>query len=83
MTLDQRRALVDTISGHLAEMGVDELRVVELLARRLGMGAKLYGVLNLADDPRDWLKEAIEEAADLPIYLALWLLKRLMAMAAR
>lgn len=56
-------------------LGEDELRVLTFLAKRLGVGAVQYGPLNLAADPRDWKKEAAEEAADLAIYTAFRALK--------
>lgn len=52
------------------DLGDDELRVLVLIAKRLQMGAKQYGILNVACDPRDWAKEAGEEFLDATVYLA-------------
>jgi hypothetical protein len=71
MSLDQRRALVDTIAGRLSELGVDELRVLDRIAARLQVGQKQYGELRLDTDTRDWTEEALQEALDLSVYLAI------------
>jgi hypothetical protein len=71
MTLDARRALVDTIGGRLAELGVDELRVLDRIAARLQIGQRQYGELDIATDARDWTEEALQEALDLSVYLAI------------
>jgi hypothetical protein len=55
----------------LAELGEQERAVLLVLARRLLAGQRCYGRLDLAKDPRDWRKEATEEAADLAIYMAI------------
>lgn len=36
-----------------ADLGPDELSVLVLIARRLQLGAKVYGALHIEDDPRD------------------------------
>lgn len=59
-----------------AKLGPDERRVLAVLADRLGMGQRTYGLLNIAGDPRDWTREAVEEARDLAVYLAAELLRR-------
>jgi len=55
--------LIDALSG-------DELRIVELQARRLVAGRREYGTLKLDGDPRDFIVEAIEEMVDGAQYLA-------------
>jgi len=57
-------------------LGADEVRTLLYLARRLEMGAKQYGVLDLAGDRRDWDDEARAETADLAVYATLALLTR-------
>lgn len=39
------------------------------------MGAKQYGVLNIAKDKRDWKEEAAQEILDLAVYAAIGTLK--------
>ena len=56
------------------DLGTDERRVLEAIAARLQMGAGTYGALAIAGDPRDWRKEAREEALDAAVYLAIDLL---------
>ena len=48
-------------------LGSDELRVLEAIRARLRMGATAYGAFDVQGDPRDWTKEAAEEALDLAI----------------
>lgn len=47
----------------------DEEKVMESIRGRLELGYRQYGQLDLALDSRDLLKEAIEEAADMSVYL--------------
>jgi hypothetical protein len=54
----------------LDELGPEEHEVLLVLGRRLLAGQRQYGRLDLARDPRDWKREAAEEAADLAIYTA-------------
>lgn len=53
----------------VAQLEPDAVRVMERIAERLVMGRKQYGDLDLTK-PRDWKKEAREEALDLSVYLA-------------
>jgi hypothetical protein len=71
MTFDARLALVDTIAGRCTELGVDELRVLDRIAARLQVGRRQYGELHIARDGRDWTEEALQEALDLSVYLAI------------
>jgi hypothetical protein len=57
-------------------LGKDERRVLLLIARRLAAGARLYGVLNVQGDRRDWQKEATEELLDGCVYLACETIRR-------
>jgi hypothetical protein len=57
----------------IAELADEERAVLLVLARRLLAGQRTYGRLDLARDARDWRKEAAEEAADLAIYTAIWI----------
>jgi hypothetical protein len=55
----------------LDELGVDETRVLARIARRLQIGAEVYGELEVAFDRRDFRKkEAREELEDALVYLA-------------
>ena len=72
MTSDLRQHIASTC----AELGVDELRVIDLIASRLLVGLKQYGALNIAEDRRDWRAQADEEWADAAVYAAIDLLKR-------
>jgi hypothetical protein len=55
----------------VAELGPEELLVLEALARRLLAGQRAYGRLDLAHDGRDWRKERGEELADALVYTAI------------
>ena len=53
------------------ELGLDEVRVLVRIARRLVVGAEEYGHLEVALDRRDFrTKEAREELEDALVYLA-------------
>lgn len=75
MTLPERRALVETIAGRLAELGVDELRVLDRIAQRLQMGQRQYGELHIASDGRDWREELAQELLDASVYAAIATIK--------
>lgn len=47
----------------------DEGKVLSMLSRRLELGEAQYGALDVHDD-RDKVREAIEEALDMSVYLA-------------
>ena len=64
-TLDDIRA---SIAAHCAQLGADELDLLEHIARRLVMGGRTYGPLNLETDNRDWDREAEEELVDAMVY---------------
>ncbi len=51
-------------------MDVDELRVLELIARRITFGKREYGTLELETDGRNWRQERSEELADDDVYHA-------------
>lgn len=53
-----------------ADLGVGELKVLYRIAERLKEGQRIYGLLDLAADRRDWDREAQQEAMDLSVYLA-------------
>jgi len=60
-----------------ADLGADELRVLARIARRLAMGARQYGALDVVRDARDFDgKEAREEIEDSLVYFACAWLKR-------
>jgi hypothetical protein len=60
----------------VAELGFGEVCVLTRIARRLAMGERLYGRLDLANDTRDFRKEAREEIEDFLVYAACGWLKR-------
>lgn len=72
MVIDEHlRRLVDRAK----RLGPDELTVLVLVAERLATGRKQYGPLQVATDRRDFAREALEEAADLAVYVAARLLQ--------
>jgi hypothetical protein len=56
-------------------LGRDELAVLVLVAERLRVGRRRYGALRVDNDPRDFQREALEEAADLAVYAMAGLLR--------
>lgn len=74
-------ALRDVV-GHLGDLEGDELELIRLAAYRLRLGRHAYGQLDVDAPGRDWRAEAVEEAADLAIYLLADLLRRQRAGAA-
>lgn len=69
-----RKAEPDRLRDVIEQLGDDERRVLTLIAERLLMGQSQYGVLDMATDPRDWRKEALEECADGLVYAAVALM---------
>lgn len=67
----------DELAALLPELGADEQRVLLTIAKRLAMGRKQYGALDLATDPRTWTNEAYEEALDMSNYLAMAMVRRM------
>lgn len=59
------------LAALIGELGVDERRVLLVLARRLLDGQKTYGLLDIANDRRDWRRERAEEFADSLVYGAI------------
>jgi hypothetical protein len=49
-------------------LGPDELRILLRVARRLQVGFERYGEMRLAQDTRDYQKEASEELLDWLVY---------------
>lgn len=60
----------ERILAALTELGPDEGAVLALVAERLVMGRRAYGELRPKTDPRDFTREALEEAADGLVYVA-------------
>ena len=58
-----------------ARLGVDEIELLCLLARRLRTGQRRYGRLALDGDRRDFRREALEEVADGLAYSAIALMR--------
>ena len=46
------------------------LEILDLIGKRLLVGEKKYGNENVANDGRDFVKEALEESLDLAVYVA-------------
>jgi|TARA_R100000501_G_C2511016_1_gene42574 hypothetical protein len=46
------------------------LRILDLIGKRLAKGEKRYGKENIASDGRDFIQESLEEALDCAVYLA-------------
>ena len=53
-----------------SQLCADELEVLTLLAERLLLGQRQYGLLRLANDSRDFRREARDELLDGCVYLA-------------
>lgn len=73
--LDEIDDLHTALDGAVATMGVDELRVLVALARRLHLGRQAYGELRIGADRRDWDAELRDELLDGLIYGTVALLK--------
>lgn len=71
MPNQDRFEILSELSVALTRLGDDELRVLQVIQRRLEAGQIQYGRLDLASDKRSWAKEASEEAADLLTYTAM------------
>jgi hypothetical protein len=69
------KSVVERVNELMFELGVDECKVLEALAKRLLEGQLSYGKLDLKHDPRDWRKERSMEVQDLLIYSAFLELK--------
>jgi len=54
----------------LEDLGPDEQRTIAFLARRLLLGQRQYGRLDLEHDARDFATERAEEIGDLLVYSA-------------
>lgn len=61
---------LDELVAIARALGPDERRVLTLIARRLALGRTQYGSFDLCVDRRNFLEEALHEAADLAVYLA-------------
>jgi hypothetical protein len=55
----------------VGELGTEERAVLLVLARRLLLGQRTIGLLRVATDGRDWLRERSEELQDVLIYTAI------------
>ena len=70
------RSALGNLQAVLAELGPDEVRVIEYLARRLLEGQREYGRIDLVADPRDFARERCAEIGDLLVYSAFQALRR-------
>lgn len=52
----------------------DSEEVLSLIRERLTIGQERYGPLDINTDQREWELEALEEALDLSVYLAIRLI---------
>ncbi len=67
---DLRAQLLAEVCGRLEECSHDELRVFDVLSKRvLRLGRRTYPPLDLSRDARDWTAEAAAELADMLFYL--------------
>ena len=46
------------------------LKILDLVGKRLAKGEKRYGKENISSDGRDFVQESLEEALDCAVYLA-------------
>ena len=60
---------------HIEQLEGDELRVVLAITKRLCIGKRQYGRLDIARDGRNWQREIAEEVLDQAVYTAIYLLK--------
>ena len=51
------------------------IRILELIEKRLDKGKKRYGKENISSDGRNFLQESLEEALDCAVYLAALLIE--------
>jgi hypothetical protein len=74
MTIHSESIQVTDLLEVLEQLNADEragvLDVAIGIAERMLTGRQRYAPLDLASDPRDWVKEAFEEAVDGAAYLA-------------
>jgi hypothetical protein len=66
----QRGALEVQLVSVVRFLGCEEVDLLLTIATRLWAGQRRYGSFNLARDPRNFQREALEEACDLAVYLA-------------
>jgi hypothetical protein len=59
--------LLDSLKQRLLDCSPDELRVLDVLLKRLELGRERYGFLDLSK-PRNWKLERAEELVDAAIY---------------
>ncbi len=64
------------MSAIVEQLAPDELAVLVLKAERLRRGRRRYGDLRVATDRRDFVREALEEAADMALYAAAGLMRQ-------
>jgi FixJ family two-component response regulator len=74
-TADQRTESLARLTAIAAQLGPDELTVLEMVAAGLAHGRAVYGELDLAHDRRDFRAEAGDELRDALVYLAAELLR--------
>ncbi len=69
--MSDREAMERDLVVTCAELGDQEIAVLVALARRLLLGQRQYGRLDLAHDGRDWRAQRAEEYADALTYGAI------------
>lgn len=75
---EERRkdALARWLCAQITSCTFDELRVIAVRVERMAKARPHYGGLDLANDPRDFKREAAEENIDRGFYLDCLLVKR-------
>lgn len=71
-----RGAVIAALAEQLAQLGDDELAVVDRVVTRLVSGRAQYGELNLNRDRRDFMSEASDELVDYLVYTAIGSVRR-------
>jgi hypothetical protein len=69
-SMDADTVAIERIAAMLEGIGKDELRVIELIIKRMRHGRQQYGALDI-HGAKDWTKEASEELLDAVAYLAM------------
>jgi hypothetical protein len=63
-------AIAHLIAGRIERIAAESTRLNRLIEQRLALGHAQYGAWDLSADDRNLVREALDEALDLAIYLA-------------
>lgn len=66
----------ERVLAAMTVLGADELEVLAEVADGLVRGREVYGELNVSRDPRDFIREGLEEVRDAVVYVAAELVRR-------